>query len=115
MQLTLLVAEAAAPKIDDLDRVLVPRVEEDVLRLHVAVDDVLFPQDREAAEQLPGEALDALRVVALEVVRLDQLVQVHGQQLEHQAQVVPEREVPLEVDDARARLKKGRGLEIEAP
>ena len=51
-------------------------LEEDVLRLHVAVDDLVAVEQVEALQQRVRELAHQLQGEALELVLLDQLVQV---------------------------------------
>ena len=74
-------------------------LEEDVLRLHVAVDDLVPVEEVEALQQRVGELADELEAEPLELVLLDELVEVDAEELEGDAGVVAEREVVEEVDD----------------
>ena len=74
-------------------------LEEDVLRLHVAVDDLVPVEEVEALQQRVRELADELEAEPLELVLLDELVEVDAEELEGDAGVVAEREVVEEVDD----------------
>ena len=74
-------------------------LQEDVLRLHVAVDDLVPVEEVEALQQRVRELADELEAEPLELVLLDELVEVDGEELEGDAGVVAEREVVEEVDD----------------
>ena len=65
-------------------------LEEDVLGLHVAVDDLVPVEEVEALQERVRELAHELQAEALELVLLDQLVQVDREQLEGYARVVPE-------------------------
>mmetsp|Transcript_107975 Transcript_107975/g.311999 ORF Transcript_107975/g.311999 Transcript_107975/m.311999 type:complete len:266 (-) Transcript_107975:397-1194(-) len=68
------------------------------------MDDVLLPKEPQSRKQLDGEAPDQTQGDALEIVVLDELVQVDAQQLECDAQMVPEVEVVHHVHDVRCAL-----------
>ena len=74
-------------------------LQEDVLRLHVAVDDLVPVEEVEALQQRVRELADELETEPLELVLLDELVEVDAEELEGDAGVVAEREVVEEVDD----------------
>jgi hypothetical protein len=99
------VGKAAGPKVDDLDGVLVGVLQQDVLRLQVAVDDVVLVQKGERLQDLDAKAPDAVHAESLVVVVLDRLVQVDGQQTEADAQVVAEVKVVDQVDDVGVVLR----------
>lgn len=82
-----------------LDAAATLLLEEDVLRLHVAVDDFVPVEGVETLEQRVRELAHQLEAEALELVLLDELVQIDGQQLERDAHVRAEREVVVHVDD----------------
>ena len=75
------------------------RLQEDVLRLQIAVYEPCVFQNGERVQKLGREDLDQLRAEALELVLFDELVQVDAQQLHRNAQVVTEVEVLLHLDD----------------
>ena len=54
-------------------------LQEDVLRLHVAVDDLVPVEEVEALQQRVGELADELEAEALELVLLDELVEVDAE------------------------------------
>ena len=64
------------------------RLQKDVLRFEIAVDEPRFLQNRQSVEQLGREDLDELRAETLELVLLDQLVQVGREEFEDETQVV---------------------------
>ena len=86
-------------EVDHLDATLVRLPQENVLRLHVAVDDVVFFHVVQRHQQLDCEPPDEPSGHSLEVVALDKLVQVHAQHLEGQDQVLPEHELLLDSND----------------
>ena len=57
-------------------------------------------QVSEARQKLDGEPTDQPILKALIVVHFDELVQVDGVEVEHNAQMVPPHEVVLKLDDA---------------
>ena len=90
---------AGAAEVHDLDGATLGIAEQDVLGLEVAVNDAELRRGQE--EQRCAELLRQLpRQVqrdSAEVRVAQEVVQVVGKQLEHQAQVVPKHEVPLQV------------------
>lgn len=68
-------------------------LEQDVLRLEVAVDDSVLAQGLQALQDGVRKLPDQWQAEALELVALDKLVQVHAQQLKGHADVVAEGEV----------------------
>ena len=54
-------------------------LQEDVLRLHVAVDDLVPVEEVEALQQRVGELADELEAESLELVLLDELVEVDAE------------------------------------
>lgn len=74
-------------------------LEKNVLRLHVAMDDLVLVESVEALQQRVREPSHQLHAEALELVLLDQLVQVDAEQLEGDAHVVTEGERVEHVDD----------------
>jgi hypothetical protein len=79
--------EAGGPKVDDLDRGLVGRTEEDVFGLEVAMNNVLFAEKFEGVSQLEGDAAHERQRHALELVVLDELVEVDREHLKGDAHV----------------------------
>lgn len=79
-------------------------LEQNVLGLEVAVDDAVLVQRVQTLQDRVGELPDQREAEALELVLLDELVQVHAQQLEGHADVVAEGEVLQHVDDVHARV-----------
>lgn len=77
-------------------------LQQDVLGLQVAVDDAVLVQRVQALQDGVGKLPDQREAKALELVFLDELVQVHAEQLEGHADVVPEGEVLQHVDDVHA-------------
>ena len=86
---------AAGSEIDDFDRTLTSRSQQNVLGLQVAVNDLLPTDHPEALQDGEGEPANQRDAEALETVPLDQLVQVD-----------PETEAPIFAD--RRKLKKMR-------
>ena len=74
-------------------------LEQHVLRLHVAVDDLVPVEQVQALQQRVRELAHQLQREALELVLLDELVQVYAEQLEGEAGVAAEGEVVVQVDD----------------
>lgn len=76
-----------------LDAAAALLLEQDVLRLEVTVDDAVPVQGLQALQDGVCKLADQWQAEALELVALDQLVQVHAEQLEGHADVVAEGEV----------------------
>ena len=72
----------ATSEVNDFDATLVALAEQDVLRLHIAVDDFEFLHVVEGHENLNGKSPHQTLADALEIVQLDELVEVHGQHFE---------------------------------
>lgn len=68
------------------------------------MDDPVLVQRVQTLQDGVGELPDQREAEALELVLLDELVQVHAQQLEGHADVVAEGEVLQHVDDVHARV-----------
>lgn len=90
-------------------------LEQHVLRLHVAVDDLVPVEEVQALQQRVRELPHQLQREALELVLLDQLVQVDGKQFERQAGKKDEgkadncwRFADLTTKTATAKLESGR-------
>lgn len=77
-----LVFEASTAKVNDFDAGLVDLAQQNVLGFEVAVHDVVFPHVVERNEDLNRETFDQTQREALKVVHLDEVVEVHAQQLE---------------------------------
>ena len=90
---------AAGAKVDHLQPAPARLLEEDVLRFQVAVDNPVAVEHVEALEDGVAELTHEGRAETLELVPLDELVEVHAEELKGEADVVPEREVVDEVDD----------------
>ena len=88
-----LVQEGRAAEVDDLDAALVRLLQQDVLRLQVAVDYLELLQVFQRVQQLNGETTDEVVVKTIEVVDLEELKQVHRQQLKRDAQVLPKNDI----------------------
>ena len=88
---------ARAPEVDDLDGAALRVAQQDVLRLHVAVNDVQLGrrEEQQRRAQLLRELTRQVERDAAEVGVPQQVVQVVGEQLKDQAQVVAEHEVLL--------------------
>lgn len=74
--------EAARAEVNHLDARFVRTLQQDVLRLEVAVDQGLFPQILESLQDLDGEAPDQTKRDAFEVIVADELVEVDREELE---------------------------------
>lgn len=96
----LFVLEAGRSKVDDLDVGFHRMGEEDVFGLEIAVDDLVALQQAQAAEHLLGEGPDEAEREATEVVRLDEFVQIHAEQLCGDAKMATEVEGLGKVDEA---------------
>jgi hypothetical protein len=70
-----------------------------VLGLEVAVDDAVMTHQAERQQHLVGEAADKGRREADEAVRLDELVQIHAEELHRDTQMSAEGEVLDHLDD----------------
>jgi len=84
-----------------LDAAAAGLLEQNVLGLQVAVDDAAVMQQLETLEDGVRKLADEREAEALELVALDQLVEVHAQQLKRDADVRAEREVFRHVDYVR--------------
>ena len=94
-----LVLIAAGAVVDHLDSASAGLFQEDVLRFEVAVNDSIPVEGVEALENGVGEFPHQGEAEPLELVLLDQLVEVHAQQLEGEADVVSEGEMVDQMDD----------------
>lgn len=90
---------SARSKVNHLDATLVGLSQQDILGLHVAVNNVVFAHVMERDEQLDGEAAHQSDGDTLEVVALDELVQVHRQHFERENQMLAEHELLSDADD----------------
>lgn len=88
-----LVLVARRAEVDHFDAGPALLLEQHVLGLEVAVDDAVAVQELETLEDRVRELAHEQQREALELVLLDQLVQVHREQLERDAHVRAEREV----------------------
>ena len=88
---------ARAAEIDDLDGGSLWIAEEDVLGLEVAVDDAQLGrrQEQESRAELLGEFARQVEGNSAEVGVAQQIVEVVGEELKDEAQVVPPHKVPL--------------------
>lgn len=77
-----LVFKASAAEVNDFDARLVDLAQQNVFGFEVAVHDVVFPHVVERNEDLNRETFDQTQREALKVVHLDEVVEVHAQQLE---------------------------------
>lgn len=68
------------------------------------MDDVVLVQRVQTLQDGVGELPDQREAEALELVLLDELVQVHAEQIEGHADVAPEGEVLQHVDHVHARV-----------
>ena len=84
-----------------LDAAATERLEQNVLGLHVAVNDVMIVEQQETLEHRVRELADETDAEAVKPVLLDELVEVHRQQLEGDADVAAEREVLVDVHHVR--------------
>ena len=82
-----------------LDATAARRLEQYVLWFHVTVNDVMIVQQQQTLEHRVSKLAHQAETEALELVLLDQLIEVHRQNLKRHAHVVPEREVFIHVDD----------------
>ncbi len=84
-----LVLVAARAEVNDLYTTAALLLQQDILRLQVTVDDAVLVESVQALQNGVRELAHELQAEALELVLLDQLVQVHAEQLERDANVVP--------------------------
>lgn len=77
-----LVFEASTAEVNNFDARLVDFAQQNVLGFEVTVHDVVFPHVVERNEDLNRETFDQTQRKALKVVHLDEVVEVHAQQLE---------------------------------
>ena len=89
------VLEAARAEVNELDAALVGTLQQDVLGLQVAVNDLLLPQKLERLQDLNSESTDERERDALEVVVLNEFVQVDREQLKRYHQVLAEDHIVL--------------------
>ncbi len=83
---------AARAEVDDLDAAAALLLEQNILRFQVAVDDLHLGQGLQALQYRVGELADELQREAGELVLLDELVEIHAQELERDAYVIAEGE-----------------------
>jgi len=76
-----------------LDSTASRRLQQHVFGLHVAVYDVMIIQKYQTLQHGVRELAHQTNTEPLEPVLLDQLVEVHGQQLERNTDVISEREM----------------------
>lgn len=115
-RLTFLVLETAATEIDDLDGTLRRVTKKNILQskisscrgdrsartylgFEIAVDNAMVTHQREGLQHLACEPSNETGCEAMEVVRLDQLVEVDAQELHRNAQMATEVEVLGHLDD----------------
>ena len=91
--------EATGSEIDDLEARLVWALQKDVLWLQVAVNELLFTEVLECLQNLNGEPPDQTERHSFEVVVLDKLIQVDGEEFEGYDQVTSEHAVVFDADD----------------
>lgn len=77
----LLVLEATRAKIDDLDLGMEGVAQEDILRLKIAVNDLLLFQEVQRTENLFRETPDDAQRKSSELVEFDELIEVHVEEL----------------------------------
>lgn len=94
-----LILEATATIVDDLDARLVWLLQKDILRLEIAVDNVVVALKFESLQYLNGEAPNQARRYSLEVVLLNKLVEIHAEQLKGEQQVLAEDGVVQHAND----------------
>lgn len=89
-----------APKVHNLDGTSLGVTQQYVLRLQVAVDDAELrrSQEEQCCAHLLGELAGQVERDAAEVGVPQQVIQVVGQHLKHQTEVVSKHEVALQVD-----------------
>lgn len=90
---------AGAAKVHNLDGTALGVAEQDILWLKVTVDDTELRscQEEQCSAQLLGKLACEVERNTTEVGVTEQVIEVVGQQLEHQAQMAPEHEMPLQV------------------
>ena len=77
-------------EINDLNSTFVRFPEQNVLWLHIAVNNIVLLHEVQRHQQLDGEPPDEAGGYALKVIALDEFVQVHAQHFEGENQVLPE-------------------------
>ena len=93
VRVDLLVFETARAEIDNLDSRLVNLSEQDVFRLQVTMHDVMLAHVVKRDQDLDREPLDQAEREAQEVVHLDEVIEVDGEELEGEDQMLAEDEV----------------------
>jgi hypothetical protein len=88
-----LVLEAAGSKVDDLDARLVDLAEQNVFGLQVAMHNVVLAHVVKRNQDLNREPLNQRQRKALEVVHLDEIVEVYGEQFESDDEMLSEYEL----------------------
>lgn len=76
-----LIEHAARPIVNYLDSRLVRLLEQNVLRLHIAVDDIVFALKLQGLQDLDREPPHQGELNTLKIVDLDELIQVDREQL----------------------------------
>lgn len=93
-----LVLVAGVAEVDHFDRAGALVLEEDIFRFQIAVQDLLVVEQLQALEYGDGKPLDQVHTETLVVVFANQLVHIHAQQLERDADVPPEDEIVKHVN-----------------
>ena len=94
----LLALEAGRAKVNDADVILVFGDEENVFRLEIAVDDAVAAEEAQAGDKAAGEGAATRDGESLEPVALHPRIQVRVEELEGDAEMVPEEKVVRHVD-----------------
>lgn len=84
--------EARRPEVDDLDGTLRRMLEQNVLRLEIAMNDSMMSKQRERAEDLRGESTDEGRRESSKAVGLDEFVEIDAEKFGDDAEMLSKRE-----------------------
>lgn len=96
----LFIFKTAGTEINDLDLRMHWMSKQYVLRLEIAVDDLVTVKKYEAGQELLRKAPNQLQRETLKVVRFDEFVQIHAQQVGGDTQVTSKVEALVEIDHA---------------
>jgi hypothetical protein len=93
-----LIKEGGAAEVDDFDARLVGFLEQDVLRLEVAVNDLEHLEVLEGVQELNCEPPYQVVIESIEVVDFEELEEVHAHEFKADAEMLAEDHVVVQVD-----------------